>query len=173
MSSTMREWIKHRKPILLVGAGFATITAGAVVYHYVQDYVHTKDFRKRRASSFCVHVMFPNRSLAFPNPNHALMSVLPTLRANPEVRSIVGSNLKPGLFKTYSYIGGFRPRAQQTMFQVCGEHSSAMVTLQVPPQSKGIPVQCKTLIVDFANGERLVLKGTAESVVFQGYTTLT
>ena len=59
------------------------------------------------------------------------------------------------------------------MFQVCGEHSSAMVTLQVPPQSKWIPVQCKTLIVDFANGERLVLTGTAESVVFQGYTTLT
>ena len=45
------------------------------------------------------------RKLAFPNPNHALMSVLPTLRANPEVRSLVGSNLRPGLFKTYSYIG--------------------------------------------------------------------
>ncbi|KAL5468707.1 hypothetical protein EMCRGX_G029816 [Ephydatia muelleri] len=155
-----------------------------MVYHYVQDYVHTKDFRRKTkivtvylagvgSGLAAVGAFFLSRRLAFPNPNHALMSVLPTLRANPEVRSIVGSNLKPGLFKTYSYIGGFRPRAQQTMFQVCGEHSSAMVTLQVPPQSKGIPVQCKTLIVDFANGERLVLKGTAESVVFQGYTTLT
>ena len=49
------------------------------------------------------------RKSTFPNPKHALMSVLPTLRANPEVRSLVGSNLRPGLFKTYSYIGG-RPR---------------------------------------------------------------
>ena len=59
------------------------------------------------------------------------------------------------------------------MFQVCGEQSSAMVTLQTPSQSRGTPVQCKTLIVDFANGERLILKGSAKDVVFQGYTSLT
>ena len=59
----------------------------------------------------------------------------------------------------------------QLMFQVNGTHSSAMVSLEALRQtSEG--VQFKSLALDFANGERLILKGTVDDVVFQGVTRL-
>lgn len=178
LSNIRREWFKYRQPTLLVGAGLATVTAGVVVYRYV----HSEGFRRKTnvvaayalgigSGVAAVYAVYLARRFALPNPSHALMGVLPTLRANPEVRSVVGSNLRPGHFKAYSYIG-IRPRILQVMFQVCGEHSSAMVTLQTLSRSKGSPIEYKTLIVDFPNGERLLLKGTGENVVFQGYNPL-
>lgn len=59
------------------------------------------------------------------------------------------------------------------MFQVHGEVSSAMVSLAVRRQTPwGRGLVYDSLAVDFANGERLVLKGESSDIVFQGYTRL-
>ena len=57
------------------------------------------------------------------------------------------------------------------MFQVNGTHSSAMVSLEASRQ-RSERAQFKSLALDFANGERLILKGTVDDVVFQGVTRL-
>ena len=41
-----------------------------------------------------------------PSPERAFQTVLPILRANEEVRKAVGTQLRPGLFRAYSYAGG-------------------------------------------------------------------
>ena len=57
------------------------------------------------------------------------------------------------------------------MFQVSGTHSSAMVSLEVFRRTaEGL--RFKSLAVDFANGERLLLKGKPDDVVFKGVTKL-
>lgn len=57
------------------------------------------------------------------------------------------------------------------MFQINGTHSSAMVSLEVMRQTaEGL--KFKSLAMDFANGERLLLKGTVDDVVFKGVTRL-
>ena len=57
------------------------------------------------------------------------------------------------------------------MFQMNGTHSSAMVSLEVYKRTaKGI--KFKSLAVDFVNGERLLLKGRQEDVIFKGVTRL-
>ena len=45
-----------------------------------------------------------------PNPERAFQTVLPILRANEEVRKAVGTQLRPGLFRAYSYAGGLEWR---------------------------------------------------------------
>ena len=59
----------------------------------------------------------------------------------------------------------------QLMFQVNGTHSSAMVSLEIFRRtSEGL--NYKSLAVDFANGERLLLKGKLDDVVYKGVTKL-
>lgn len=61
----------------------------------------------------------------------------------------------------------------QLMFQMDGEHSSAMVSLAVRRATLwGRKLQFTSLAVDLPSGERLLLKGPSSSVVFQGYTKL-
>ncbi|CAI8036908.1 hypothetical protein GBAR_LOCUS20677 [Geodia barretti] len=43
-----------------------------------------------------------------PRSDRVLSSVLPMLRANSEVRQMVGASLTPGLFRAYSYSGGVK-----------------------------------------------------------------
>ena len=59
------------------------------------------------------------------------------------------------------------------MFQMDGEHSTAMVSLAVRRATLwGRKLQFTSLAVDLPSGERLLLKGPSSSVVFQGYTKL-
>ena len=61
----------------------------------------------------------------------------------------------------------------QLMFQLNGEISSAMVSMEVKgdrPWGRGL--NYRSLSVDLPSGERLVLKGQSGDVVFQGYTRL-
>ena len=61
----------------------------------------------------------------------------------------------------------------QLMFQVNGEHSSAMVSMGVRRAALwSRRLQFTSLAVDLPSGERLLLKGPSSSVVFQGYTKL-
>ena len=56
------------------------------------------------------------------------------------------------------------------MFQVNGECSSGMVSARV--QSRGRKLVYQSLAVDLPSGERVLLKGTPDKVVFKGYTRL-
>ena len=113
-------------------------------------------------------------------------STLPMLRANHEIRQQVGSSLRPGLLSAHTYTGGLRwklprlsqpfslrnalpihhePWAVRMLFQVVGEHSTALVALETQPNSLSVGggvLRYKFLTVDFDSGERLVLKGRAE-----------
>lgn len=53
----------------------------------------------------CVQLCRPR---LYPSPERVLRQVLPTLRANREVRAVVGSQLQPGLFRAYSHAGGLQ-----------------------------------------------------------------
>lgn len=46
------------------------------------------------------------RRILYPNPEVVFQSILPKLRASPEVAQLVGRHLQPGLFRAYSHIGG-------------------------------------------------------------------
>ena len=60
------------------------------------------------------------------------------------------------------------------MFQVHGQLSSAMVSMSCEsnllPRTSGTVF--KSLAVDMPNGERILLKGQSQDVVFKGYTRL-
>lgn len=122
--------------------------------------------------------------LRLPSLARIQTSVLPMLRANSEVRHHVGSSLKPGLLSAHAYTGGLQwkyprlgrslnwrqalpfyhqPWGVRMLFQVIGEHSTALVALetQTDSQHTGV-VRYKMLTVDFNSGERLVLKGDSE-----------
>ena len=61
----------------------------------------------------------------------------------------------------------------QLMFQLNGEISSAMVSVDVERQAwLGHQLHFRSLAVDLPTGERLLLKGSDAAVVFQGYTRL-
>lgn len=145
-----------------------------------------------------------------PSPERVFATVLPMLRANTECRTLLGGQLKPGLFRAYAYAGGLQashstllsytprewshsqtkvlpqseyetalralllPGSLQLMFQVLGEKGvSGMVSLAVRrrvPWSSAL--EFSSIAVDLPTGERLLLKGGNEDVVFQGYTRL-
>ena len=46
------------------------------------------------------------RRILYPNPEVVFQSILPKLRASPEVAQLVARHLQPGLFRAYSHIGG-------------------------------------------------------------------
>ena len=50
------------------------------------------------------------RRYSHPSPDYVFNSVLPVLRGSGEVRAMVGSQLKPGLFRAYSHTGGLQWR---------------------------------------------------------------
>lgn len=59
------------------------------------------------------------------------------------------------------------------MFQVSGERSNALVSVEVLRQTTwSRALKFQSLAVDLPSGERLVLKGASSDVVFQGYTRL-
>ena len=64
----------------------------------------------------------------------------------------------------------FFPGGLEVMFQVNGEVGSGIVSARVMRQKKGVIYQ--SLAVDLPSGERVILKGTPESIVFKGYTRL-
>lgn len=68
------------------------------------------------------------------------------------------------------YIGGL-----EVMFQVNGEAGSGMVSARVVGElsllGRKEPVY-QSLAVDLPTGERVILKGTPDKVVFKGYTRL-
>ena len=123
-------------------------------------------------------------------------SLLPMLRANEEVRAKVGSSLKAGPLTAYSYSGGLRwriprvsqrqkwsglvpvewdPWALQMLFQVIGEKSTALVTLETKAgklaEFSPLP-RFKFLMVDFRSGERLVVKGALHQTTVFKFDTL-
>lgn len=64
------------------------------------------------------------------------------------------------------------PDSLQLLFQVHGEISSALVSLEAinhTPWGRGLLY--KSLVVDLPNGERLVLKGHVTDSIVEGYST--
>ena len=59
----------------------------------------------------------------------------------------------------------------ELLFQVNGEWSSGMVSTRVSSSRRGELVY-QSLAVDLPSGERVLLKGTPDKVVFKGYTRL-
>lgn len=114
-----------------------------------------------------------------PNPRKIQSTLLPMLRANTEVRASIGSSLRPGLLSAYTYRGGIKWRVPawsnkwsslspvtyqswhlQLLFQIIGDRGVGMVSVQTESSnSKKGRDQLKSLLLDFSNGERLVLKG--------------
>ena len=119
-----------------------------------------------------------------PSFNKVQSSVLPMLRANQDVRQVIGKNLKPGLLSGYAYMGGFRwslpyfgkkanfsslipftyePWTLQVLFQVVGEKETGLVSVATLPGGKkdfGSDFGLKLVYVDFRDGQRLVLRGS-------------
>ena len=64
----------------------------------------------------------------------------------------------------------------QVMFQLLGDKSTGMVSLRVDRRPlfgrAGRGDMYSSLAVDFKNGERLILSGEPNQVIFQGYTRL-
>lgn len=116
-----------------------------------------------------------SRRMSLPNPKALKTSLLPMIRANNEVRSSIGSSLNPGLLSAYSYGGGLQWRLPSLkkgglspltysspklslLFQLNGDRGSGLVTVETSRSSKKRGY-VDTLMVDFSNGERLVIKG--------------
>ncbi|KAI6658110.1 hypothetical protein LOD99_15823 [Oopsacas minuta] len=135
------------------------------------------------------------RLFTLPSAERVVSEVMVLLRANPEVKVHVGTTLRTGQFKAYAYGGGaklqtpvtrdrwiprwplvMRPKNLQVMFQVLGDKSTGMVSLQVDRRplygGKGRRDQYSSLAVDFRNGERLIISGNPADIIFQGYTRL-
>ncbi len=113
-------------------------------------------------------------------------SVLPMIRANQDVRQVIGKNLRPGLLSTFAYTGGinwripyfskksswyslvpftYEPWGLRTLFQVVGENETGFVTVETLPGGKkdlGSNIGLRAIYVDFKNGQRLVLRGVAD-----------
>ena len=136
------------------------------------------------AGLLCLRAVRLVQKFRLPRPAKIQTAVLPMLRANREVRHYVGSSLKPGLLSVHTYTGGIRwryprisrpfnlkqalplyyqPWAVRMLFQVIGDNSTALVTLETHPDTgRGGVVRYRLLTVDFNSGERLVLKGSRE-----------
>lgn len=119
-------------------------------------------------------------------------SVLPMLRAHQEVRGAVGTSLRPGLLSAVTYSGGFKwkwpqisrnfsyknalpfdrtPWTVQAIFQVIGDKSTALVTLETLPAAKQRGVtELEFLAVDFNTGERLIVKNSAKQLKIMAST---
>lgn len=126
-----------------------------------------------------------------PNPRKLQASLLPMLRADAEVRAAVGSSLRPGLLSAYAYDGGlkwklpfvgtrqqkniknwknylpltYRSWQLRMLFQVVGDKSTGMVTLETEPAGyKGVGPHISYLFVDFNDGQRLIVRGTPDKI---------
>ena len=119
-----------------------------------------------------------------PSIKRVCSAVLPRLRANQDVRNTIGKNLDIGLLSNYTYNGGiqwirprfgssissflpftYQPWSLQVFFQVVGESEAGFVTVETLPGGKkelGLDIGFKTIMVDFSNGQRLVLKGAVK-----------
>ena len=121
-----------------------------------------------------------------PNTTEVQSIVLPMLRANQDVRSVIGTSLRPGLMSTFAYTGGikwrlpyvdkrsgwsslipfsYEPWGLRSLFQIVGENEAGFVTVETLPGGKkdlGSNIGFKLICVDFKNGQRLVLRGTAD-----------
>ena len=145
----------------------------------------------------CTRALKLYKKWRLPSVRTVQSSLLPMLRANEEIRVKVGSSLKAGPLTAYSYSGGLRwriprvsrrqkwsglvpvewdPWALQMLFQLIGEKSTALVTLETQhdQSAKFSPLpRFKFVIVDFESGERMVVKGNLhQTTVFKFDTQL-
>lgn len=97
------------------------------------------------------------------------------LRANSDVRSLVGTYLQKGQLSAHSYSGGlhwklpqfsswtsllpvgYKPLSVKLLFQVIGDKNTGLVSLEMDRQD------FKYLLIDFSDGQRLILKGKDNS----------
>ena len=147
------------------------------------------------AGLLCLRAVRLVQKFRLPRPEKIQTAVLPMLRANREVRHYVGSSLKPGLLSVHTYTGGVRwkyprinrqfnikealpfyhqPWGVRMLFQVIGDSSTALVTLETQPDARrGGVINYKLLTVDFNSGERLVLKGSKEQIALTRHLEFT
>lgn len=112
--------LRGRSPWVLAAATGVVVwvvMAGRQAIRSVQENEQQKAERWSRRAVFatgfssalvlvgCVQLCRPR---LYPSPERVLRQVLPTLRANREVRAVVGSQLQPGLFRAYSHAGGLQ-----------------------------------------------------------------
>lgn len=90
---------------------------GVVTYRWQRKYRENMNVKWSRTSVFASGVVLGIVTMATgpilrrwscPRPDIVLKSVLPQLRANNEVRDLIGSSLQPGTFRAYTYDGGFK-----------------------------------------------------------------
>ena len=131
------------------------------------------------------------RRRRLPNPHKLQASLLPMLRADAEVRATVGSSLRPGLLSAYAYGGGlkwklplagksgkkahkdwrkylpleYQPWRLRMLFQIIGDKSTGLVSLETEPAGRrGVGPHMSYLFIDFTDGQRLIVKGTADNI---------
>ena len=125
------------------------------------------------------------RKWRLPTPKKIQSAVLPMLRANADIRKMLGTSLEPGLLSTHSYQGGYQwksPRFNKTdslkslipfsykpssirlLFQIIGDKSAGMVSLEMTSGATNRYDLYKYMIIDFNDGQRLILKGDEKSI---------
>ena len=143
----------------------------------------------------CLRAVRVYQTWCLPSAKKIQLAILPMLRANNEIRRNIGSSLKPGLLSAYAYRGGlkwrlpylgkgsswlsiipffYKPWSISMLFQVIGNKETGLVSLETLPASDrthGETVGIKSVLVDFKDGQRLVLRGnvtqSGESVEYE------
>lgn len=131
--------------------------------------------------------LFLRRFLSI-HPETLFREVNRRVNADPSITTLLGSRTKPGKFRAYAYTGGlifkdrsirkslldavtFKRYGCQLMYQVNSDDTMAMVSAEAVQTIAG-GYQITNLAVDFQNGDRIVLEGDPNEVVFQGVVKL-
>ncbi|EGD78770.1 hypothetical protein PTSG_01747 [Salpingoeca rosetta] len=117
------------------------------------------------------------------HPEALYKDVLRRVSKTPVVVDKFGGRMSVGQFKAYAPTGGlildttkWLPRIKheksglQMMFQLHGPKDSAMCSIEA--QAAGASHKISSLALDFTDGQRFVLAGKPEDVVFKGLTKL-
>eukprot|EP00054_Salpingoeca_dolichothecata_P035558 m.5705 g.5705 ORF g.5705 m.5705 type:complete len:283 (+) comp5602_c0_seq2:84-932(+) len=129
--------------------------------------------------------LFGRRFLSM-HPEAVYKEVMQRVTSDALVKHRLGSNIMPGKFKAYAYKGGlifdarksvlgvpcprFETPGLEMIFQLQGSNMGAMVSVDAL-NSKRHP-EFLSLAVDFADGDRLVMAGGNDDVIFQGTVRL-
>eukprot|EP00050_Salpingoeca_kvevrii_P011301 m.14345 g.14345 ORF g.14345 m.14345 type:complete len:246 (+) comp3362_c0_seq1:1633-2370(+) len=199
--ATVKQPLHRRMHIIarrsLIIGGVVVVTGGAAwILYRVSRYMSSLNFY--HVSTFGAYVggivtsaaifagFFIYRRFTAVHPEELFRETFRKVSTNPAILARMGTGkVQPGRFKAFSNTGGIhldrsswlpRPRIEpmglQLIYQLVGKDSATAMVSVSTMRCPGRKYRIKSLVVDFVDGQRMILAGKESDIVYRGIIRL-